>query len=196
MHSKWGVLPPSGVAVLLASLEVPWWVAGGWALDLFLGETGRKHDDIDVGVLRRDVGHVQRALSSWEVFEAQAGRLTPLSSDRPPRPDVNSLWCRPESSAPWTLEVLLDDCEGNSWVFRRERAVRLPPSEVRRTTVARVPYLAPEIQLLYKAKDPREKDHADFRRTVPFLDEKARQWLFDSLVLIHPGHEWLSALVG
>ena len=57
-----------------------------------------------------------------------------------------------------------------------------------------IPYLAPEIQLLYKAKGLRPKDEADFARTLPALDEKSRQWLAQSLALVHPGHAWLTKL--
>jgi hypothetical protein len=57
-----------------------------------------------------------------------------------------------------------------------------------------IPYLAPEIQLLYKAKASRPKDEADFARTLPALNKKSRQWLAQSLALIHPDHPWLTEL--
>jgi hypothetical protein len=43
------------VAALLAGIDSPWWIAGGWALDLFIGDQTRAHEDLDVGILRRDV---------------------------------------------------------------------------------------------------------------------------------------------
>ncbi len=36
------------------------------------------------------------------------------------------------------------------------------------------PYLAPEIQLFYKAKGLRPKDELDFARTLPTLDQQRR----------------------
>ncbi len=45
-----------------ASLTVPWWIAGGWALDLFAGDQSRPHKDLDVGILRNDALHV---LDPW-----------------------------------------------------------------------------------------------------------------------------------
>jgi hypothetical protein len=89
---------------------------------------------------------------------------------------------------------MLDDSDSDSWVFRREPAIRRPLTDVIRWTAEGLPYLAPEIQLLYKAKRPRERDHANFSRTVPWLDLKAREWLINALVLTHPTHEWISAL--
>jgi len=55
-------------------------------------------------------------------------------------------------------------------------------------------YLAPEIQLLYKAKAYRPKDQADFERIVPRLDATARSWLRHSLEKTLPGHSWLTVL--
>jgi hypothetical protein len=95
----WQVVPPSETAKLLASVDVPWWVAGGWALDLFLEGTSRAHQDLDVGVLRRDSAEVLRAMSSWELFEARSG-VTPLTARQRPHAKVNSLWCRPTSQPP------------------------------------------------------------------------------------------------
>jgi hypothetical protein len=190
----WQAVPPNEAAQFLSSVRVPWWVAGGWALDLFLVTTSRPHVDIDVGVLRRDAHEVLGALSSWEFFEARSGVLTQLTARQRPHANVNSLWCRPTSTSPWTLEVMLDDSDADGWVFRRQPAIRRPLSDVIRRTSEGLPYLAPEIQLLYKAKRPRERDHADFSRTAPCLDLEARQWLFNALVLTHPGHQWISAL--
>jgi hypothetical protein len=41
---------------VLAGLDVPWWVAGGWAVEAFTG-VARSHEDIDLSVLRRVVAH-------------------------------------------------------------------------------------------------------------------------------------------
>jgi hypothetical protein len=50
----WHSSHPSRAVVWLASVHVPWWVAGGWALDLFLGRQTRPHKDLDVGILRKN----------------------------------------------------------------------------------------------------------------------------------------------
>ena len=179
---------------MFSSLTAPWWVAGGWALDLFLGSTTRQHHDLDIGVLRRDVATILRALASWQVFAAKAGSLAVIPADKLPARDVNSLWCRPAPTAPWMVEILLDEADGDVWVFRRQPALRQHLSEVIRYGQLGIPYLSPEIQLLYKAKQLREHDLIDFRRTVPALDRKAREWLHSALVLVQPGHEWIAEL--
>src|SRR5262245_32061357 len=116
----WRAVHPSEGVVWLSSLSVPWWVAGGWALDLFAGHQSRLHGDLDIGILRRDVLQVLTALRSWECFEAKGGVLTRLQEGVVPRADVNSLWCRPAGTTPWTLELMLDESEGDRWVYRRQ----------------------------------------------------------------------------
>ena len=32
----------------------PWFIAGGWAIDLFLNSETRLHDDIEIGIYRKD----------------------------------------------------------------------------------------------------------------------------------------------
>jgi len=76
---------------------------------------------------------------------------------------------------------MLDEADGDTWVFRRQPTVRRPLTEVIRRTPDGIPYLSPEIQLLYKAKLPREKDQEDFARVVPQLSPEERIWLRDAL---------------
>ncbi len=120
---QWRSPHPRETRSLLRDLRVPWWVAGGWALDLFIGQQSRPHKDLDIGILCRDVREVLAAMSGWEFFEAKAGKLFgPLTSDA--QADVNSLWGRRGKAGEWTLELMLDDSEGDQWVFRRDRRIR------------------------------------------------------------------------
>ena len=193
-EGSWRTLDPADAAKLLASNEAPWWIAGGWALDLFRGRRTRPHTDLDVGVLRRDVASVLDTLSNWEVFEAKDGRLTRLAAGCAPSRDVHSLWCRPTATDPWAIELLLDEADGDTWVYRRESRIRRPMSTIVRQSPDRLRYLAPEIQLLYKSKAPRERDEADFAQICPLLAADARRWLHDALELTTPDHKWMAAL--
>lgn len=162
-------MQPHEVAALLVEIDVPWWVAGGWALDLFLGSQTRSHADVDVGVLRRDIASVVERLPEWEIFEAESGMLYRWSRFEPPRPEVNSLWCRPCNASSWSLELMLDEAQGDEWVFRRLPTIRMPLSSAIRHTADGMPYLTPEIQLLYKSRLPRAKDHDDFEHVLERL---------------------------
>lgn len=190
------------IAALFSTLTVPWWIAGGWALDLFLGVQIREHEDIDVQILRRDHLTIRGLLDAWDVQAAsptthpdawpfrawEAG--TVLSSV------VHDVWCRPSQADPWALQLMLAETDGDCWQFRRDARITRPLSTVGRRTKNGIPYLVPELQLLYKAKEPRPKDEADFARTVPFLDPESRRWLIQALALSHPDHHWLGWLEG
>jgi hypothetical protein len=50
-----------------------------------------------------------------------------------------------------------------------------------------IPYLAPELVLLFKAKHVRHKDQADFDLTIPHLTRAQRSRLAELLAIVHPG---------
>jgi hypothetical protein len=178
---------------LVGHIPARWWVAGGWALDLFLGEQSRAHKDLDVGVLRRDLPQVLAAMPGWEFFEARGGELFgPLTGAA--REDVNSLWGRRAHSEEWVLELMLDDADGDEWVFRRDRSIRRSLDTLVRHDGEGTPYLVPEVQLLYKANQIREEDEADFARVAVRLDAASRGWLSRALSEVSPRHPWLAAL--
>jgi len=192
--AEWRIVMPSEALAWLSDVTLPWWVAGGWALDLFLGRQTREHRDLDIGILRRDAVQFLEILHFWEVFDAKDGALSRLGEGLAPRAEVNSLWCRPIGTSRWAMEVLLDASDQDFWVFRRHAQVRRPFAEVVRRDLQGVPYLAPEVQLLYKARSMRPCDEADFARVAPQLDTAARTWLRKSLLRTDPGHPWTSAL--
>ena len=67
------------------------------------------------------------------------------------------------------------------WVFRRLPTLWLPADAISFRTREGIKALRPEVQLLYKAKDVRTKDEADFRALLPTLDRSQKVWLVDAL---------------
>jgi hypothetical protein len=63
----WEPLEPADLARVLFGLRTPWWICGGWALDLFLGRNTRRHVDLDVALLRRDQHVLFRHLGGWDL---------------------------------------------------------------------------------------------------------------------------------
>ena len=58
----------SSVAEVMNEVGVWWAVAGGWAIDLWLGTQTREHHDIEVAVRRGDQATVHGALDDrWEL---------------------------------------------------------------------------------------------------------------------------------
>jgi hypothetical protein len=91
---------------------------------------------------------------------------------------------------------MLLEAEGDNWIYRREPRVRGPLSTLGKKTSGGLPYLSPELQLLYKAKkETLEKDERDFSIVLPLLNREAREWLVKSLSMQFPeGHEWLTRI--
>lgn len=183
----WEPLELDSVVDLFASASFRWWVSGGRALDLHVGRTWRHHEDTDVGIVRRDAGALHALLARWDLHVAAAGRLTrwhgaPLSVARP----HNNVWCRQSPNRPWALDVTIGEGSDRHWVFRRDPSVRVPWDAAILRTAAGVPYLAPELQLLYKSKAPRPKDDHDAREVIPALDDRQRRLLSQRLGADHP----------
>lgn len=190
MADGWQPLTPDEVTRLFRTADFPWWIAGGWALDLFVGRQSREHDDIDVGIFRVDQHRLRSLLHGWDVHVASAGRTRRWEGE-PIRHPVNDLWVRRDGSQPWCLQVMLNDGAGDEWVYRRDDRFRMALASAVRSDGHR-PYLAAHLQLLFKAKDPRPKDDADFRLVYPLLTHDERLWLADALTVLHPGHPWLA----
>ncbi len=176
---------------VMRGFHAPWGIAGGWALDLFIGRESRSHVDIDIAVLRADQGQLRSQVSGRveKVVERQLAEWSPTEVLELPAHEVHVRW--PDG---YHLEFLLNeqDRETGEWVFRRDARIRRPLAAA--FVQGRLPYLAPEIVLLYKAKAPSAKDDADFRATLPHLQSDRRSWLRQSLDVTAPGHHWASIL--
>jgi hypothetical protein len=195
----WQPLAVRDLAPLLAGMAFPWWVAGGWAIDLFVGHQTRLHDDLDVLVLRRDQLAVHQALRGWDLHAADPpGTLRPWAPGETLGASIHDIWCRPAAAAPWAVQLMLADVDatGTRWVFRRDSRVTGSLSSLGRRSAEGITYVAPEVQLLYKAKQaPLPKDEEDFAVALPLLDAPSRRWLTQALITLQPEHPWLERLV-
>jgi hypothetical protein len=194
---KWQPWHPREVATFFSSLKVPWWITGGWALDLFIGVQTRDHDDIDVQILRRDQQEIRILLQEWDVQGADPSEHRgdwPFLEWKPGTlldSVVHDVWCRPKKTDPWAIQLMIANTEADQWLFRRDARISRPLATIGYKTDDAIPYLAPEIQLLYKAKKTRLKDEIDLAKTLPYLSSERRQWLTQALTLVHPNHPWL-----
>ena len=92
------------------------------------------------------------------------------------------------------LDVFREPHDGDIWICRRDETIRFPYGDIIHHTHDGVPYLAPELVLLFKAKHVRPKDQADFDGTVPHMTRAQRGTLAELLARAHPGHHWLANL--
>ncbi len=195
-YGLWDPLSPAKVSVLMLGFDPTWWVAGGWAIDLFLGRQTRDHHDTDIGTLRRDQRALQRHFASWDLHCADPpGLLRPWLPDETLAVGVHDIWCRQAPGEPWRLQIMLNESDGDEIVSRRDSRVRLKLSDAIMRPAAGVPFLAPEVQLYFKAKAVRERDELDFAAVLPALDDARRVWLANAISRSYgPEHPWLECV--
>lgn len=183
------------VGSLLRDLPCPWFVCGGWALDLFLGRVTRAHKDVDVAVARDDQLVVREYLlgRGWTLEKAVDGELIPWPDGERLELPAHAVWCRNGGHDPDFFEVLLNEIDGGGFRFRRDQSVTLARGRMSFRARSGLPVLAPEIVLLYKSNCPEEHD-ADFRSTAPSLPEESRGWLKDALERLPARHPWAESL--
>ena len=179
----------------LDRLSIPWAVAGGWAIDLAIGQVTRPHADVDVAIFRDDQAALHSAFPGWAFEVAVNGRLRPWHSTEWLALPLFEVYATPPNSAQ-KLELLLNERNGSDWVFRRDAAIRLPLARALILSPSGVPVLAPEVVLLYKSKNPRANDEHDFRTALPYLGEDPRKWLAHALDHTRPDHGWRASLDG
>jgi hypothetical protein len=190
----WSDWTPNDVGTALRDCAVPWWIAGGWALDLVPNAASRAHSDIDISCFRDDCAGLRTSLPGWEFYGAHRGELIHLDKQTPVPTYVHGLWCRPQRATIWHFEVLIEEREAGEWVYRRNRDVRRAVPELCWREASGLSVVRPEVQLLYKSKNARPNDVIDFRRTLPLLDRPGLVWLREALNRTEPSHAWLAEI--
>ncbi len=179
----WEPVSPREVATLFAPADFPWWIAGGHAIEHFVGRTLRPHGDIDVLLLRADHTAARALLADWDCWAAEPpGTLRPWRADETLPASVSDIWCRENRDSPWRFQLMLDEADGRDWRSRRCSDVIMPIADLGSRDASGIPYLNPEVQLFYKAKAPRDKDETDFAAALPLLSEMQRNWLRSAIV--------------
>jgi len=191
----WDPFTPREVAEILEHADVPWWIAGGYAIDAFVGHFDRRpHADVDAGILARDQEAIRGALATWELFCADPpGTLRRWAPDEQLEEPIHDVWGRPGPCESWRLALVLNPALEDTWIYRRDARITRPLAELcfERDGIR---YFVPEIQLLFKSKGLRPKDELDFLHALPLLAASQRDWLREALVLTTPQHPWLARL--
>ena len=192
---RWEPLGLEQVKQLLAPVSAPWWIAGGRALDMFIGHETRTHADIDVAVLRRDQQAFRDALAKWDVQIAHDGAFIPWKrGETITNPAHHEIWARETSAGPWRLELLFEESEGKRWAYRHNPSVGLNIADLGRRDAYGIQFIRPEVTLLYKSKARRPVDETDFLYALPRLDVAQKGWLSGALYTTDPKHRWLERL--
>lgn len=193
---SWEPLGVSEIAAVFRGAAFSWWIAGGHAIEHLVGHRFREHADIDVLVLRKDHAALRHHLADWDCWVSDPpGQLRGWHAGEVLGEEVHGVWCRPARASAWAFQVMLDESDDGDWRSRRCRHVRRPISELEAPGGRGTPFLAPEIQLFYKAESPRPKDALDFDISLPLLTTQQRAWLKQAIELAYgPGNAWSQRL--
>lgn len=192
-----GFAPVRQVAEELRDFDHAWQIGGGWALDLFLGRVRRIHDDVDVTISRADQAALQRYLTArnWTLLTPFDGQLQPWPAHMRLEPPRHQAHAHRDGVF---IDFLLGDIADDVWRYRREPAIIRDASRISLQSDEGIPYLAPELALLFKSKRDsgtvRAKDQADFETACSILDPERRAWLRWALTATNPDHPWLDQL--
>jgi hypothetical protein len=169
-----------------------WWICGGHALEQHTNDGWRTHGDVDVGILRGELPDFAALLSDSELWVAAASRLEPyVGQTLTDSAHQNNVWVR-EAGA-WRLDIQLGGGDAHKWTYRRDPSLHRALEKAVLRSAAGLPYLAPDLQLLFKSTSIREKDTLDARRVIPVLESHERDFLVRALPPAHPWHALLDA---
>lgn len=210
---------------------IDWAVCGGCAIDLFVGRMTREHADVDVAVCwdQRDRLLAYLLKGDFRAFEPENGLLREVKSAGDDYRRNDNLWCVKKGSGAYRIErqhenyyqittarrhqdtldfieFLFNRRNGERFIYKRDQRVTHDAAVA--YSGAAIPYLAPELVLLYKSafirslksRDPADIDTVsrcrhDFAAALPLLNGWQKRWLAEALRTAYPnGHEWLRDL--
>lgn len=190
----WDAWLPDELGQRLREAIHPWYVAGGWALDLWQGEQTREHEDLEFVVLRKDVTYFRSLLQGLDFFTVKDGTVEylPPSADVPG--DVWQIWGGDMRQGRWRVDMMMEPGTPDLWIYKRDPTIQAARSDAVQMSRTGIPYLVPELVLLYKAMRCREKDQRDFDSSVKILSVAGRRQLRAWLTQLHPNHHWIEHL--
>jgi len=172
----------------------PWWIIGGWSLEIFTG-ISRHHEDMDISILSSDAEAFRRFLGDrWTPWNVDDSWFRPFDHRFDDvRPD-SQVWVRRDAQSPWVLDVPFTPDTNGRWTNKRNLAHTEDLDDVTWLASDGLRYARPEVTLMFKAAQVREKDRRDAEATLPRLDAQARRWLRDTVARMDPDHEWVRTL--
>ena len=193
---------------------------GGWAIDLFLGHESRKHGDIDVLAFWTERDEIILYMQSlgFDVYEmlgsGKAHHITDIAIQmkckrnifcckancdlirlsKTAEKDIFTIDFRSVGQTKLNfIEFLFNDKSETDLLYARNHNIKRDLKDAI-LFHSGIPYLAPEICLLYKSTDTERSGYQqDFDLAVCRMDSAQRDWLNQALLYLYPeGHKWIT----
>ncbi|MFC5406456.1 nucleotidyltransferase domain-containing protein [Cohnella soli] len=181
------------IELLMKSFERPWFIAGGWTIDLALDEVTRAHKDMDICIFRSDIEYAISYFQDWDIHVAVPGesRLEPykkISDLELPR------YCLHLFKGNDFLEILATELIGDEVIFRKNRNITMHISNFIKGSIER-PFVNPAWQLLFKSLSTRIEDEHDFKIYIERMnDDQLKKWLLESMIISNGNKDWIKEL--
>ncbi|MFX4270724.1 nucleotidyltransferase domain-containing protein [Propionibacteriaceae bacterium Y1685] len=193
-YGGWDPLTPRTIADFMEGFDRPWWIIGGWSLEAYSG-ISRSHEDMDISILSSDAEAFRLFLGdAWTPWNVDDGWFRPFDHRfTDVRPD-SQVWVRRNAQSPWVLDVPFTPSTGGRWTNKRHLSHTEDLDDVSWVAEDGLRYARPEVTLMFKAAQAREKDRVDARNILPLLDSAAKAWLRETIARVNPDHEWVGTL--
>ncbi len=202
----------------MQDLSCPWYLCGGYGLDVFMKRKTRKHKDIDITVdfMYADTVIQYMKTKGYTIWAPVGkGKLTEINDAKENDLYFDNIWCLKGNLS--RIKVLkdeepffyveLDDVEQlkldfvevmfnfieNDFVYLKNNKIKLKKEKSYFESDG-MQVLSPEITLLYKSRAANNLTYKnDFINCYPQLSSEARDWLMKSMKDEYAtGHSWFA----
>ena len=115
---------PSQISAIMRDFKPSWFVAGGWAIDLFLEKETRIHQDIEVAIFRKDQTALHDYFNGWLLQKIVNGEPLVWQRDEWLTLPTHEIHCFNEPAQPPQIEILLNESNETEWLYRRNQKIR------------------------------------------------------------------------
>lgn len=193
-YGGWDPLTPATIAGCVDGFDRPWWTIGGWSIEVFTG-VPRGHEDMDISILSSDAEAFRHFLGDrWTPWNVDDSWFRPFDHRFTDSRSDSQVWVRCDAQSPWVLDVPLTPDADGRWTNKRNRAHTEDLKDVTWFAPDGLRYARPEVTLMFKAAQARDKDRRDAEVALPRLDPSAKRWLRDAVARMDPEHEWVRTL--
>lgn len=194
-------------------------ICGGYSIELFCDKPLRGHGDIDIAAFWCDRDEIILYMQSlgWMVYEMCGGGLAHHIKDISNQKKLKrNIFCFTEACELINLtptgepdmvrldfnhggqtklnfiEFLFNDEKDGNFLYARNHDVSSPMDHAI-LHKNHIPYLAPEIVLLYKSTDTERKGYQlDYDLAMELMAPEQKEWLMAALKTMNPaGHKWI-----
>lgn len=169
----------------MQTLGVQWVVAGGRAIDLWLGTRTREHHEVAVVVRRQAQTVVHGGLrDDFELHRRSDNRWLPCGDGEP----IVALSFQLETHrSPTEFDIFLESIIGRHLDIAGTHESGAGSTSLSPSTSSELPWCR---HLLYKSDETKTR-HA-FEMVLPRLTNEAASWLRETLAMLYPLHPWLA----